>query len=140
MDEVPNDEGETMKAPLARWVRGVLVLGLLCACGTLSVPEEKELGAQEQQRVRRQFQLLRDPVVVEYVRKLGANLVANARPSPFEFRFYVIEDANLNAFAVPGGAVYVHTGLILAAAAQGPAFGMRPSRFGGALLPARAGG
>jgi predicted Zn-dependent protease len=108
-------ESLTMKASIAWWVRGVLVLGLLCACGTLSVQEEKQLGAQEQQQVRRQFQLLRDAVVVEYVRKLGADLVAHARPSPFEFRFYVIEDQNLNAFAVPGGAIYVHTGLILAA-------------------------
>jgi predicted Zn-dependent protease len=65
--------------------------------------------------VRQSAQLLRDRVVVNYIRKLGEDLVASARPSPFEFRFYVIEDENLNAFAVPGGAVYVNTGLILAA-------------------------
>jgi predicted Zn-dependent protease len=104
-----------MKARFARGVALALVLVTAAGCGTLSVQEEKQLGALEQRRVRQNFQLLRDRVVVNYIRKLGEELVASARPSPFEFRFYVIEDENLNAFAVPGGAVYVHTGLILAA-------------------------
>jgi len=43
-------------------------------------------------------------------------LAAAARPSPFEFRFYVVEDETLNAFAIPGGAMYVNTGLMLAVA------------------------
>jgi predicted Zn-dependent protease len=104
-----------MKGSRARSLGLVLLLGLGSACGTLSVQEEKQLGAQEQQQVRKQFQLLRDGVTVNYIRTLGAELVAHARPSRFEFRFYVVEDENLNAFAVPGGAIYVHTGLILAA-------------------------
>jgi beta-barrel assembly-enhancing protease len=103
-----------MKA-IARYLALALVLFTSIACGTLSVQEEKQLGAQEQRRVRQNFQLLRDQVVVNYIRKLGADLVTSSRPSPFEFRFYVIEDESLNAFAVPGGAIYVHTGLILAA-------------------------
>lgn len=91
----------------------VLVLSLATACGTLSVDEEKQLGHQVQRQVRDQFTLMRDRVVVNYVRDLGEGLVASARPSPFDFRFFVIEDPALNAFAVPGGAIYVNTGLIL---------------------------
>jgi predicted Zn-dependent protease len=104
-----------MRNAAARVARLGAVLVLAAACGTLTVQQEKQLGAQEQRRVRQSAQLLRDRVVVNYIRKLGEDLVANSRPSPFEFRFYVIEDENLNAFAVPGGAIYVHTGLILAA-------------------------
>ncbi len=104
-----------MRGFVSRWLVIVLLLGVTPACGTLSVQEEKQLGALEQRRVRQSFQLLRDRVVVNYIRKLGEELVSSAKPSPFEFRFYVIEDENLNAFAVPGGAIYVHTGLILAA-------------------------
>jgi len=66
-----------------------------------------------QRQVRDQYTLMRDRVVVNYVRDLGQGLVASARPSPFEFRFFVVEDPQLNAFAVPGGAIYVNTGLIL---------------------------
>jgi predicted Zn-dependent protease len=87
-------------------------VSLLPACGTLTVAEEKQLGHQVQRQIREQLTLMRDPVTVRYIRNLGAKLVAAADPSPFDFRFYVVEDADLNAFAVPGGAIYVHTGLI----------------------------
>jgi predicted Zn-dependent protease len=85
------------------------------SCGTLTIEEEKQLGRQAQREVQDRFQLFRDRVVVNYVRQLGRNLVAGAAPSPFDFRFYVVEDENINAFAVPGGAIYVNTGLILEA-------------------------
>jgi predicted Zn-dependent protease len=49
---------------------------------------------------------------VNYVRQLGAELVAAARPTPFDVRWYVVEDEELNAFAIPGGSIYVNTGLI----------------------------
>jgi predicted Zn-dependent protease len=90
-----------------------LAASLATACGTLSVQEEKKLGHQVQRQVRDQFTLMRDRVVVNYVRDLGETLVSSARPSPFDFRFFVVEDPSLNAFAVPGGAIYVNTGLIM---------------------------
>ncbi len=94
---------------------GLCALALaLSACGTLSVQEEKQMGAQAQSQLRKQLTFVRDPVTVSYVRKLGESLAAAARPSPFEFRFYVVEDETLNAFAIPGGAMYVNTGLIQA--------------------------
>jgi predicted Zn-dependent protease len=91
----------------------VLALAL-SACGTLSVQDEKQMGAQAQAQLRKQLTFVRDPVTVNYVRKFGESLAKAARPSPFEFRFYVVEDETLNAFAIPGGAMYVNTGLILA--------------------------
>ncbi len=103
-----------MKSPITRGLACIALGVILAACGTLSVNEEKQLGRQAQRQVRQDVTLLRDLVVVNYVRDLGERLVAEARPSPFEFRFYVVEDESLNAFAVPGGAIYVNTGLILA--------------------------
>jgi predicted Zn-dependent protease len=94
----------------------VCTSALLFACGTLSVEEEKKLGTQAQRAVRQEFQMVRDHVVVNYVRDMGADLVAAAKPSPFDFRFYVVEDEAINAFALPGGAIYVHTGTIQKAA------------------------
>jgi beta-barrel assembly-enhancing protease len=86
-----------------------------CAGGPLTVAQEKQLGESEQQQVRRAFTLMRDRVVVTYVRKLGAELAKSSPPSPYDLRFYVIEDESLNAFAIPGGSIYVNTGLILKA-------------------------
>ncbi len=97
----------------ARLSTAALALAL-AACGTLSVQEEKQMGAQTQAQLRKQLTFVRDPVTVNYVRKLGESLAKAARPSPFEFRFYVVEDETLNAFAIPGGAMYVNTGLMLA--------------------------
>lgn len=84
-------------------------------CSALSVSEEKQLGQVAQKQIRQQLTLMRDRVVLDYVRNLGDVLVKSSEPSPFEFRFYVVEDKTLNAFAIPGGAIYVHTGLILEA-------------------------
>ncbi len=91
------------------------IVALLLACGTLSVEEEKQLGTEAQRQVRDQFDMVRDRVVVNYVRDLGAKLVDAADPTPFRFRFYVVEDEAINAFALPGGAIYVHTGTIMKA-------------------------
>ncbi len=85
----------------------------MTACATLTVDEESALGRHEQAVLQQRSTLLRDAVVVGYVRRLGADLVKHARPSPFEMRFYVVEDEDLNAFAIPGGSVYVNTGLML---------------------------
>ena len=83
-------------------------------CGTLTVQKEKEIGREVQRAVRQQLTFVRDPVTVRYVRAIGSELATQAPPSPFEFRFYVVEDETLNAFAVPGGGIYLHSGLIQA--------------------------
>ena len=95
--------------------RAVALVALACAltaCGTLSVDDEKKLGAQYQAELRKQLVFVRDPVTVNYVRQFGLQLASSARPSPFDFRFYVVENEEINAFAIPGGAVYVNTGLL----------------------------
>ncbi len=100
---------------ITQWVRKlaiVVLAGSVVACGTLSVSEEKRIGAAQQRQVRQSLDLMRDPVVVDYVRKLGAELAESSRPSPFDLRFYVVEDESLNAFATFGGAIYIHTGII----------------------------
>ncbi len=83
------------------------------ACGTLSVEDEKKIGAQYQAELRKEMVFVRDPITVNYVRHFGEQLAGSARPSPFEFRFYVVEDETVNAFAIPGGAMYVNTGLLM---------------------------
>jgi predicted Zn-dependent protease len=103
------------KSKLGRSARGMLALFLVgssVSCGTISVEDEKALGHQAQRAVRQQATLMRDRAVVNYVRQLGAELVAAARPTPFDVRWYVVEDEELNAFAIPGGSIYVNTGLI----------------------------
>jgi predicted Zn-dependent protease len=55
-----------------------------------------------------------DPIVTEYVNRVGQNLVRNS-DAKVPFTFQVIDDDSLNAFALPGGFIFVHTGLLMAA-------------------------
>jgi beta-barrel assembly-enhancing protease len=57
-----------------------------------------------------------DPVVLGFVNELGQRIVATLEPQPFIYRFRVIPNSTLNAFALPAGYVYFHSGTILQAA------------------------
>lgn len=99
----------------ARAARAALAGCVLLACGTLSIPQERRLGEDANREIRSQVKLLRDRVVHDYVASLGGKIVAASGPQPFEYEFYVVEDDQINAFALPAGYIYVHTETILKA-------------------------
>ena len=79
-----------------------------------SLDKEIAMGKQMAEEVQRQAKMLDDPIIGEYVNRVGQNLVRNSDAKvPFTFR--MIDDDSLNAFALPGGFIFVHTGLIRAA-------------------------
>jgi predicted Zn-dependent protease len=104
-----------MRRSCCRALAGLLTALALGGCGTLSVPEERELGERFAFEARREFRFVRDDVVNDYVERIGQRIVAAAGPQPFAYEFAVIDDAEINAFAGPGGQIYVHTGTILGA-------------------------
>ncbi len=59
-----------------------------------------------------------DPETTEYLNALGYRLVSNSQDARQDFEFFLVKDATLNAFALPGGYVGVHTGLIVAAQSE----------------------
>jgi predicted Zn-dependent protease len=79
-----------------------------------SLEKEIALGKYYAQEVERTAKLVDDPVVAEYVNRVGQNLVRNS-DAKVPFTIKVIDDDTLNAFALPGGFFYVNSGLILAA-------------------------
>ncbi len=79
-----------------------------------SIEKEIALGKQLAEEVRRQSKVLDDPILSEYVNRLGQNLVRNS-DATIPFTFQVVESDQLNAFAFPGGFVFINTGLIEAA-------------------------
>jgi predicted Zn-dependent protease len=79
-----------------------------------SLEKEIALGKQLAQEVERQAKIVDDPVIAEYVNRVGQNLVRNS-DATVPFTFQVVEGEQLNAFAFPGGFVFVYTGLIEAA-------------------------
>jgi len=79
-----------------------------------SIEKEIAMGKQLAAEVQRQAKLLDDPIVTEYVNRVGQNLARNS-DAKVPFTFQVIDDNVLNAFALPGGFIFVNTGLIHAA-------------------------
>jgi predicted Zn-dependent protease len=79
-----------------------------------SIEKEIALGKQLAQEVERSAKLIDDPVVTEYVNRVGQNLVRNS-DARVPFTIKVIDSDEVNAFALPGGFFYVNSGLILRA-------------------------
>jgi hypothetical protein len=79
-----------------------------------SLESEIRMGKQYAQEVEATSKLIRDPVITEYVNRIGQNLVRNS-DAQVPFTIKVIDSDEVNAFALPGGFFYVNTGLILAA-------------------------
>jgi len=79
-----------------------------------SLEGEIRMGKQYAQEVEATSKLIRDPVITEYVNRIGQNLVRNS-DAQVPFTIKVIDSDEVNAFALPGGFFYVNSGLILAA-------------------------
>jgi len=73
-----------------------------------------QMGREYAQQVERSAKLVNDPVVTEYVNRIGQNLVRNS-DAKVPFTIKVIDADSVNAFALPGGFFYVNSGLLLAA-------------------------
>src|ERR1700691_1527420 len=79
-----------------------------------SMEKEIALGKQMAQQVERQAKIIDDPVISEYVNRVGQNLVRNS-DAKVPFTIKVIDTEDVNAFALPGGFFFVNSGLILKA-------------------------
>lgn len=80
----------------------------------LSPLQEQEIAEQIMRQVAVSDDVLSDIEVSDYLQSLGARLVANGPDKRQRFNFFVVQDPSINAFAMPGGVIGVHTGLILA--------------------------
>lgn len=78
--------------------------------------QDVQLGEETATEVRKQMMVIKDPVLTAYVNRVGKRLVASqeATESAFPFSFEVVADPSINAFALPGGHMFIHTGLLRA--------------------------
>jgi len=79
----------------------------------LTPAQEREIGEEGMKELRRANALVDDPEVVAFINRMGARLVEAARITDVRFTFFPVKDASVNAFAMPGGYIGVHTGLIV---------------------------
>jgi predicted Zn-dependent protease len=76
--------------------------------------QEIQLGEEAAQKVRAEHPPIKDSSLQRYVQRIGARLAQapEARESGFPFSFTVIQDPSVNAFALPGGPMFIHSGLL----------------------------
>jgi len=81
-----------------------------------SKEQDIQLGQESAAQVRKQMHLIKDPLLIAYVNKVGKRLAASqeAQESGFPFSFEVVADPTINAFALPGGPMFINTGLLKA--------------------------
>lgn len=79
-----------------------------------SVEKQISMGKQYSQEVEQSSKMITDPVITEYVNRIGQNLVRNS-DAQVPFIIKVLDSDDVNAFALPGGFFYVNSGLIMAA-------------------------
>jgi hypothetical protein len=93
-----------------------------------SESDDVQLGRQAAAEIEKKLRLVRDPEASNYLQGVG-NRLARAIPEqfqhgPFEYMFKVVEAREINAFALPGGPMYVNSGMILAAKREGEMAGV----------------
>jgi len=78
----------------------------------LSTNEEARIGRSIMRDIRNSGQVVEDPLINEYINEVGSKVAAQTNDGDHNFTFFVIEDHRINAFALPGGYIGVHTGLL----------------------------
>jgi beta-barrel assembly-enhancing protease len=96
---------------MRRFVTTLMLAGALAGCG-VSTQQEVAMGADYARQINAQLPLVTDPEVNRYIRVLGDSIAGLADDRSLEWQFYIVDSPEVNAFAVPGGFIYMNRGLI----------------------------
>jgi peptidase M48-like protein len=120
-----------------KWTRSLLVLTILCSAAVaeaqtkiksgfnlFSPEQDVEVGQQSAIEAEQQLPILNDAQVNAYVNQIGQRLAANAGGPQFQYRFRVVNQTDINAFALPGGFIYINRGVIDNARNEGEVAGV----------------
>jgi len=102
-------------AATARRSVAVLSLASVAACASASsvtVQQEQALGADYSRQINAELPLLRDAASNDFINDMGRRIARVADPRGIPYTFYIVNSDVVNAFAVPGGYVYVNRGLV----------------------------
>lgn len=84
----------------------------------ISLPQERSLSDQLAAQISKEMTLVTTPSINQTVQKIGYNLAKALPRRDFQYQFFAVQDDTPNAFTIPGGKIYVHTGLLKFASHQ----------------------
>jgi predicted Zn-dependent protease len=96
---------------MRRLLTGALLAVTMTGC-SVSTQQEVEMGTQYAQQINAQLPIVQDPEINRYVNVLGNQIAQRADQRGIQYRFYVVNASEVNAFAVPGGYIYINRGLV----------------------------
>jgi len=119
----------------------IVVVSLLTACSTnpvtgkkdfslISKDQELAMGAQAHKSVLKQSKRLNNPRLQAYVNSIGQSLARKSHRNNIPYKFTVLEDPSVNAFALPGGYIYITTGLMAYLNSEGELAGVLGHEIG----------
>ena len=113
-----------MRTRFLRLAPALLLTLAVAGCGSggglgdlnlISLEQEWQMGQQLSQEIARRVRLVNDPEANAYINRLGQALVSSTEMGRLPWQFHIVADGDINAFNIPGGHVYINTGLIAAA-------------------------
>jgi predicted Zn-dependent protease len=96
---------------MKRFVLGALAAAAMTACG-VSTQQEIQIGQQNAQQINAQLPIVQDPEINRYLNVLGDSIARLTSRGDLPWQFYMVNSAEVNAFALPGGIIYVNRGLV----------------------------
>ena len=101
----------------ALWLLAIVALCCVdsmtrCAHASLTLEDERKLGKEFYDRLEKSHLISQNERANAFLSKIGDRVLAKSDKVPFDFRFTIIRSSAINAFATPGGYVYVNQGLI----------------------------
>jgi Zn-dependent protease with chaperone function len=119
-----------------KWMRSLVIVAILSAAvaqaqtkikpgfNLFSPNDDVQIGEQSAQQAMQQLPLLNDAQVNAYVNRIGQRLAANAGGPQFQYQFRVVNQSDINAFALPGGFIFVNRGVLDNARNEGEVAGV----------------
>ncbi|HVZ79014.1 MAG TPA: M48 family metallopeptidase, partial [Gemmatimonadaceae bacterium] len=97
--------------PMKRLLAALAAAATLSGCA-ISTQQEVQMGQQYSQQINAQLPIIKDPEVNRYINVLGDSIARLADSRDLDWKFYIVDAPDVNAFALPGGIIYVNRGLI----------------------------
>lgn len=94
-----------------RTLRALAGALLIAAC-SVSQDQEVQIGRQNAEQVNAQLPMVNDRAITDYVQQLGMSIASKTSRGDLDWQFFVVDSKEVNAFALPGGFIYVNRGLI----------------------------
>jgi beta-barrel assembly-enhancing protease len=97
---------------MKRFVISIVLAFAVTACATISTQQEVEMGRQYAAQISAELPIIQDPEINRYINVLGDSLAELSDDRNLDWHFFVVDSKEVNAFALPGGFIYVNRGLI----------------------------